>query len=252
MSNLGSSKSTKEHERISGNVVITNITVSGNTVIAKTSGQCHYVYISGGTIPVTLNVSGVAVTVAVSGNWVDVSGATVISKVSGESLYVYISGGNTSVSGAWVNVSGATVISKVSGEVVFVYISGGNTSVSGAWVDVSGSTIKAIPVYSPISVWSSGAGAIATTLSNTGTNYFEYVEYNATSGATISSEFYITHTMATGRAVKLLSLNMAEESVRDLLYTSDNPMVLMSGDQVSVVYNNPENRNWNLRIVGSN
>ena len=68
MTNLGSSKSTKEHARISGNVVITTISLSGVAINVSVSGQpvnvsgsSVFAYISGGTITATADISGQSV-----------------------------------------------------------------------------------------------------------------------------------------------------------------------------------------------
>lgn len=113
MSNLGSSKSAKDHARISGNVVIANI-ASGAILISS--------------VEITVNVSGDVVRIAnLSGESlisVDVSGSTVISKTSGESVFVKTSGSHIST-----DVSGSVVVAKVSGEIV-------STSISGQVVNV--------------------------------------------------------------------------------------------------------------------
>ena len=105
-----------------------------------------------------VNISGLQITVDVSGdpvnvsgNWIDVSGATVISKISGEAVSISgnaitISGNVVTVSGNWVSVSGATIISKISGESITVSgnavtVSGNAITVSGNWVNVSGATV---------------------------------------------------------------------------------------------------------------
>lgn len=75
MSNTGSPRSTKEHARISGNVVITTISLSGVVLNVSVSGQPVYVsgqpvtvsgqpvfvYISGGTITAATDISGQSV-----------------------------------------------------------------------------------------------------------------------------------------------------------------------------------------------
>jgi len=75
MTNTGSPKSTKEHARISGNVVITTISLSGVVLNVSVSGQPVYVsgqpvtvsgqpvfvYISGGTITAATDISGQSV-----------------------------------------------------------------------------------------------------------------------------------------------------------------------------------------------
>ena len=265
MVNLGSSTSTKEHERISGNVVITsflsgsyvNTSISGNTVVANVyvsgievyatvSGDSIFVYISGGSIlssvsgqTVIAKISGETVLAKISGDTViaKISGDTIIAKTSGDTHIAKISGEVVNISGNAVRISGDTVIAKVSGDTVIAKISGDTVTVIGS--------------PTSLSVWSSGAGAVATTLSNTNTNYLSYVEYSATSGVTTSSEFYITHTMAgyAGYPVKILSLNMATDATSSLLFTPDTPMILLSGDQVSIVYSNPNSCSWNTRIV---
>ena len=105
-----------------------------------------------------VNISGLQITVDVSGdpvnvsgNWINVSGATVISKISGEAVSISgnaitISGNVVTVSGNWVSVSGATIISKISGESITVSgnavtVSGNAITVSGNWVNVSGATV---------------------------------------------------------------------------------------------------------------
>jgi len=103
------------------------VKVSGQTVIAKVSGQVVVVesglYVMG-------DISGQIV--YVSGQPVKVSGQTVIAKVSGQvvvvesGLYVMgdISGQIVYVSGQPVKVSGQTVITSVSGNVVVAKVSG--------------------------------------------------------------------------------------------------------------------------------
>jgi len=65
MTNQGSSRSTKEHARISGNVVITTISLSGVSINVSisgqpvsVSGQPVFVYISGGSLTATADISG--------------------------------------------------------------------------------------------------------------------------------------------------------------------------------------------------
>ena len=127
----------------------TVVNISGLQITVDVSGDPvnvsgNWVNVSGATVIAkisgeTVSISGNVVTV--SGNWVNVSGATVISKISGETVISKISGDTviTSVSGNWVNVSGATIIAKVSGEVITV--SGNAVTISGNWVNISGSYI---------------------------------------------------------------------------------------------------------------
>ena len=105
MVNLGSPKESKEHLRISGNVVITNIQISGISVTGDVSGQSLYVFTSGNTLDITSGnwcsylrrnrnrkrrCSGIRA-VQISGTVSVVSGTGV--RVSGECVYAYITGG---------------------------------------------------------------------------------------------------------------------------------------------------------------
>ena len=89
MTNLGSPKTAKEHARISGNVVITDISLSGISVTVSVSGQPVYISTSGSAIQVSGTVS------VTSGTGV---------RISGESVFAYISGGSFQA-----NVSGQVV-----------------------------------------------------------------------------------------------------------------------------------------------
>jgi len=244
---------------VSGNWV----SVSGSTVTV--SG--NWVSVSGSTVTVSGNwvdVSGSWVsvsgsTVTVSGNWVSVSGETVITSVSGN--WVSISGETviTSVSGNWVSVSGETVLTSVSGNWVSVSGSTVLTSVSGNWVSVSGSTVltsisgNAITFgHTPGWVNVATSGALALTYRNDATpRFFEYAEYHATSGAVSSSSPLLVQHISSdsGYVINMYSLHMESSTTTDVFYQPDNPMILVSGDAVKMMWANLDTRDYYARIM---
>jgi hypothetical protein len=277
MVNRGSSKSTKEHERISGNVVIANVSMSGASLSASVSGQpvtisgnTVFAYISGGGM--SADVSGSAVTI--SGDFVDISGS---------SLFVYISGGGISadVSGSAVTISGDVVYTSISGNAVDLVVSGGvlytSTSISGNAVDlvvsggiiytvtsisgneiinsVSGNVVYVTPSASDYAFqWTSDGGAVEiSSIVTAGGTSLEWVSFHMTSGAATSSEFYIT-TMQISNEVyktKIISVNPDTTSAYDIFYQPDNRLVLMSGATVMVMYSNPDARSYGCEMMFS-
>ena len=164
MANQGDPRSIKDQIRISGNVVITSISISGMSLsvsgqpvtvsgdVVNVSGQSMFVYLSGGSV--SASISGQPVSTSVSGNIVE---------ISGQAMYVYISGGGSSVSGSAVtvsgnvvNISGQPVVTSISGDAVVTSISGnvvwgtgtsGQVQVqttSGSFITVSGTVITSV------------------------------------------------------------------------------------------------------------
>ena len=222
-------------------------------VLTKISGESVFVYISGGGS----NVSGSAVTV--SGNAVT---------VSGNALFVYISGGGSSVSGSAVTVSGNAVsvsgdAVSVSGNAVFVYISGGGSDVSGSAVTVSGNAVfvyisggSIAATYSlaghTVNVSGDAAIAISSVITTAGT-CLEWVTLHMTSGAVTSAEFYTTIQQISSAAfkTKTMSVNPAATTTFDVFYQPDNPIILLSGAVVEVIYSNPDTRAYGCQVMFS-
>jgi len=211
------------------------VTVSGNAVTV--SGNALFVYISGGGS----SVSGSAVTV--SGNVVSVSGQSVFVYISGGSISAVISGTvSVSISGDIVTskISGETVVTSVSGNAVFVYISGGSVT-----------TIQGIGGHS-VSVSGSATIAISSVITTAGT-YLEWIALHMTSGAVTSSEFYATIQQISSVAftTRIASVNPAATTAFDIFYQPDNKLLLLSGAVVSVIYSNPDSRNYGCGIMYS-
>jgi hypothetical protein len=238
---------------ISGNA----LTVSGDWVDTSgayfASGQWVEASISGNWVSTSGNYIASGQIVSVSGNWVSISGA-------------YLASGQwvrASVSGNWVNISGNWLasgqITTVSGNWVSIsgaYFASGQwveASISGNWVDVSGSTVltsvsgnivkvSGESVYNIINVdkvSAIGSGAIALTYTAAEPRYFEYAEYHATSGIdTSNTPLVINHISSeSGYTTTMYSLDI-DTSTTDLFYQPDNPMILMSGDGIKIVWDN--------------
>ena len=268
----------KSVTKISGESVF--VYISGGSLSSSVSGQPVFVYISGGSISATISGD---IIVDISGAVVDISGQTVVAEVSGQpifvyisggslsasvsgqpvdvsgnSVFVYISGGATSVSGAWVDISGETVIAKISGETVVAKISGQTviTSVSGEsiFVYISGGSISTASGISghATSVSNNGAVAISSVVTTNGT-YLEWIAFHMTSGAVTSGEFYITlqQTSSTAFKIKLISINPAANTVFDIMYQPDNRLLLLSGAAVTVIYSNPDSREYGCELMFS-
>lgn len=207
----------------------TVLNLSGAQITVDISGDLVWCVGQSGA-DVIATISGDAVTV--SGNWVDISGSA-----------VSISGNALTVSGDWVDTSGAYF---ASGQWV-------EASISGNWVDVSGSTVltsvsgnivkvSGESVYNIINVdkvSAIGSGAIALTYTAAEPRYFEYAEYHATSGIdTSNTPLVINHISSeSGYTTTMYSLDI-DTSTTDLFYQPDNPMILMSGDGIKIVWDN--------------
>jgi lipopolysaccharide export system protein LptA len=304
MTNLGSPKSTKEHARISGNVVIATATlasgayltsaqivsVSGNVVqvaggvtisgdAVTISGNVVYVYISGGTFCMdisgqTMLISGTVDVimqsgayfasgqiVTVSGNWVDISGNSVFVYISGGTFCMDISGQTLLISGTVTIASGAYFASGQS-----VMVSGNAVTVSGNWVDISGAVVKisgetviakvsgevvgvvleVVPSFGYMS--GSSGDVVSSYLESTMPTFLQYVEYHASAAGTESSALTVYKNSTQGHSSAIFTYSTL--GVVDLVYTPpDSPLMLLSGDGISVRGGNSGNAQWNTLIV---
>jgi hypothetical protein len=137
------------------------------------------------------------------------------------------------MSGNWVNVSGNPV---------FVYISGGSVATTSPAID----GVRVL-------VSSNGVVAISSVVTTVG-KYLEWVTWHTTSAAATSAEFYVTvqDTSSVAFKTKVLSINLAERSTKDLFFQPDNRLLLISGSTVFVDYSNPESLVYGCEIMFSN
>jgi len=225
---------------ISGQTVATSI--SGQTVVSVISGQTVVAEVSGQTV--VTSISGQTVVTSISGQTVvaEVSGQTVVTSISGQTVVTSISGQTVvaEVSGQTVvtSISGQTVVTTVSGQAVFVYISGGD--------------ITAVADIIPYKASGMGSGAIALATVAGQEAYLDYVEYHGNSACTVASsgtEFVVSHNVESGVVIKIYSVDMGVNTVKDLAFYPDAPTVLMSGETVSVAWSNPETVAYYARII---
>jgi hypothetical protein len=187
MSNLGSPKTSKEHARISGNVVITTIDMSGTVLNANVSGQILYVATSGNTLQVDGSFS-----------------------ISGSAVFAYISGGtitaSTDISGQVVRVGETFITQRNLGSSQSVIVSTSYTSQTPTTVDVVNLNLAA----SPASV----SGGLFEVDVLTSSASFPFVR---------NALYYKTCDYPTAKSI---------------CYYPDAPLVVASGDIISVKYTN--------------
>jgi len=148
--------STTRRAAISGDIV----QISGETVIAKVSGE--FFEVQSGTGPVLASISGETVISKVSGETLELESGTgpILAKISGETVLTAISGETViaKVSGETLELQSGTgpIIASISGETVVA-------DVSGQWViaKVSGETVELQSGTGPILASISGETVVA-------------------------------------------------------------------------------------------
>lgn len=139
MTNQGSSRSTKEHARISGNVVIT-----------------------------TISLSGISINVSVSGQPVSISGQSV--SVSGQPIFVYISGGSLT---ATADISGQTVFTVPSYSIVQALATGsGSINLTYTASTPSRSVVDCITYHATSGTTTSSELTVVLQYGGTSSSYF--------------------------------------------------------------------------------
>lgn len=187
MTNLGSPRTSKEHARISGNVVITTIDMSGTVLNANVSGQILYVATSGHSLRVDGNFS-----------------------ISGSAVFAYISGGTITatadISGQVVRIGETFITRRDLGSSTSVVVSTSYTSPTPTTVDVVNLNLAPLPVLV--------SGGVLEVNVLTSSSIFPFVR---------NALYYKTCENPTAKSI---------------CYYPDSPLVVASGDIVSVKYTN--------------
>ena len=194
MANYGSPNASKDNLRISGNVVIAGLEViSGVNITVQVSGEVVYVNTSGTTVQVSGTVS------VVSGTGV---------AISGQSVYAYISGGsvNASISGDVVYVGEMFSVVKNLGSSASTLVSVSYTAIQPTVLNTANLNLAA----SPSTVYSGTLTISVVTSSTT----FPFVR-------------------------TLMEYNMLDNpTAKSISYYPDSPLLVASGDVISIIYAN--------------
>jgi hypothetical protein len=106
--------------------------------------------------------------------------------------------------------------------------------------------VETVPVFAYLT--KASGYAVSSYLAATIPTFLQYVEYHALSGNVVSSAITVYKNSTQGYSSVLLNQNTA--GVTDLLYTPPySPLMLLSGDGVSVRGGNSNNILWDTLIV---